>query len=400
MSKKEFLKRLNRALSTLPRDEREKTIAYYDELIEDRKEAGSTEEAAVAAMGDVRTIADDIIADAKERGVEIKRRGMPTAVKALIVVLSVVIGLAVIGSGAFAVLGLVNAANAGEWEKTENYFELDEKRLVEIDLTNLNAEILPSGDDKIHFSYYMNEDLVVYSFDETDERITFRQRQKNPMFWFVPNTDKYPVVVLIPEGFTGSIVSIITTGDMSFSDIRSAETIELKATTGDISVVNAAAKNAVITVTTGDVNVYRCDFSSSLGLSGTTGDVIIKNTELGFLSVSVTTGEIELENIVCGDMDIGTTTGSAKISSVRAKKANIHASTGSISLFDLDAEDITLKTTTGSITGTLVGSITDYTVESHVSTGKNNLPEAFGNGPRKLNARASTGDIRIGFSED
>ncbi|MBO4384827.1 MAG: DUF1700 domain-containing protein, partial [Clostridia bacterium] len=65
MSKKDFLKKLSKELEALPRDERDKTLAYYDEQIEDRKEAGATEEAAVDAMGDIRAIAGDIIQDAR-----------------------------------------------------------------------------------------------------------------------------------------------------------------------------------------------------------------------------------------------------------------------------------------------------------------------------------------------
>lgn len=99
MSKKEFLKKLGKELGTLPRSEMEKTLAYYDELIEDRKESGATEEAAVYAMGDIKTIAAEILSDAKERGVELKKHGMPTFVKVLLISLAVIVLAAGVGLG-------------------------------------------------------------------------------------------------------------------------------------------------------------------------------------------------------------------------------------------------------------------------------------------------------------
>ncbi len=63
MSKQEFLAQLRKGLSPLPQKEREEHINFYSEMIDDRMEEGLTEEAAVAAIGDVNTIISQIIAD-------------------------------------------------------------------------------------------------------------------------------------------------------------------------------------------------------------------------------------------------------------------------------------------------------------------------------------------------
>ena len=68
MQKNDFLKRLSRALGRLRRDEREKSLAFYREMIDDRVEAGLTEEAAVAEMEDIPVIAEGILRDAAARG--------------------------------------------------------------------------------------------------------------------------------------------------------------------------------------------------------------------------------------------------------------------------------------------------------------------------------------------
>ena len=58
------MRQLEARLASLPRSEIDKTKAYFDEMIQDRMEDGSTEEEAVAAMGDPAVVAAGILSDA------------------------------------------------------------------------------------------------------------------------------------------------------------------------------------------------------------------------------------------------------------------------------------------------------------------------------------------------
>jgi len=71
MTKREFLDDLKSRLSQLPPDEIGKRLAYYAELIDDMVEDGMEEAAAVAKLGDVSKIADDIL----------REQPLPTLVK-------------------------------------------------------------------------------------------------------------------------------------------------------------------------------------------------------------------------------------------------------------------------------------------------------------------------------
>jgi uncharacterized membrane protein len=51
MKKHEFLQSLNARLERLPERERRESLAYYEEMIDDRMEEGFSEDAAVAAVG-------------------------------------------------------------------------------------------------------------------------------------------------------------------------------------------------------------------------------------------------------------------------------------------------------------------------------------------------------------
>ncbi|MGE4485321.1 MAG: DUF1700 domain-containing protein [Oscillospiraceae bacterium] len=63
MTKSEFLEALRNALSQLPQNEIEKSIAFYEEMVDDRIEEGMTEEEAVSGFEDAGAIAKQIMLD-------------------------------------------------------------------------------------------------------------------------------------------------------------------------------------------------------------------------------------------------------------------------------------------------------------------------------------------------
>ncbi len=90
MTKNEFLTILTKELALLEWSEVEKTLAYYDEIINDRMENGESEEQAVESLGNVYAIASQILAEAnvkaKPKEPEKRKQTSPTA-KALAIIL-------------------------------------------------------------------------------------------------------------------------------------------------------------------------------------------------------------------------------------------------------------------------------------------------------------------------
>ena len=62
MNKQEYLAALRRVLEQMPPEEREKQLAYYDELICDMCEDGMSEEEAAARLGDPNAVAQELLA--------------------------------------------------------------------------------------------------------------------------------------------------------------------------------------------------------------------------------------------------------------------------------------------------------------------------------------------------
>ena len=68
MTKNEYIKKLKRALRQVKREERNKSLAYFSEVIDDRVEEGVSEENTVAELESVEEAAERIIAEAKAQG--------------------------------------------------------------------------------------------------------------------------------------------------------------------------------------------------------------------------------------------------------------------------------------------------------------------------------------------
>ena len=60
MNKKEFFALFRQELSGLPKEDLDERAAFYDEIINDKMDEGKTEEEAIAELGSVKTIVDQI----------------------------------------------------------------------------------------------------------------------------------------------------------------------------------------------------------------------------------------------------------------------------------------------------------------------------------------------------
>ena len=68
MTKQEFSDALRKALTNLPPEDLERSIDFYQEMIDDRMEDGISEEEAVAAIGSVAEVSQQILAEIQSFG--------------------------------------------------------------------------------------------------------------------------------------------------------------------------------------------------------------------------------------------------------------------------------------------------------------------------------------------
>ena len=87
MNKKQFLEALGASLKDVKKEEREETLAYYEEIIADRCDGGMSEEEAVSSLGSIDDIVRHVLEDAHFEKEEATNERVTAwdAVKALIV---------------------------------------------------------------------------------------------------------------------------------------------------------------------------------------------------------------------------------------------------------------------------------------------------------------------------
>lgn len=92
MNKSEFLNALSKELSVLSECDRLRSLHYFEEMIDDRMEEGCSEEEAVAAMGNPKEIAENILAeefaDKENTAPEKPKRTIPLWVGILLAVIA------------------------------------------------------------------------------------------------------------------------------------------------------------------------------------------------------------------------------------------------------------------------------------------------------------------------
>lgn len=77
MTKSEFLKELRKNLSKFNIDEINNIIDFYDEIIEEKQENGMTEDEAVASLGELKNIIDNVSAELVYKRSEKKKSRQP-----------------------------------------------------------------------------------------------------------------------------------------------------------------------------------------------------------------------------------------------------------------------------------------------------------------------------------
>lgn len=114
MNKQEFLSALQSNLSGLPQSEIEERIAFYSEMIDDRREDGLSEDEAINAIGSVEEIGAQIIADTPIAKIAIERIKPKRTLKAWEIVL-IAIGSPIWLSLAIALIAVILSIYIALW---------------------------------------------------------------------------------------------------------------------------------------------------------------------------------------------------------------------------------------------------------------------------------------------
>ena len=187
--------------------------------------------------------------------------------------------------------------------------------------------------------------------------------------------------------------------------------LSVKSSTSDVEIPkDFQFKTMDISLSTGSVT-NAASASELMNIKTSTGNISMENISVGNLELSVSTGKITASHVTCtGDMSIRVTTGKATLTDIRcqnfrsrgstgnlyltntvaAETFSIERSTGDVKLDGCDAAKIFIETDTGNVTGTL---LTEKVFLVETDTGRIDVPKSVTGG--RCEIETDTGDIRI-----
>ena len=381
MTREQFLNELKAALSAMETEEKEAVLAYYAEMIDDRIEAGMSEEAAVMAMEPVREIAARVL---EEAGIE----EQPAREQA---------------AGDADTKEIVRAA-------------ADVRELI------VRAECkkvtIVSGDTeevKLRYSIGCND---IFQLHDNDGVITLEHKIR-PISSFMNEqkngTEGMSLDSILSSAakFLGNLGERIFQVGSNFLSDNPGNDIEITLPQTFVGRLNAGTSNARISVedvnfsqplvlTTSNSRITLDEVKCLGGLTATTSNarIVLNDVHAASLHLSTSNGGVNLEDVIAvAEIEAATRNGAIDVNDtecggiLRLSTSNAH-----VELEDVAAPSISIRTSNASVSGTIRGNRDEYTVTSTTSNGSNRLGSSIG-GDKTLSVTTSNGSITLGFEE-
>lgn len=378
MTREQFLNDLNAALSGMKEEELEGVVSYYSEMIDDRMEAGMTEEAAVKAMEPVREIASRVLEEAG-----------------------------------------VNEPRVEKDEKNDDRQEIvrPAEAVRELHIQAENKRIKITSEDDIHdirlrYSIGSND---IFRLHEDDGILTLEHKMR-PITSFANEKGGDSLTLESILNGVGKFIASLgerVVNNSWFSGEAQENEIEITLPKTFCARLEAATRNGRILaedvtftqplrLTTSNAFIEAQNLNCAQDITFTTSNskIVLDDVNVNGGKLSTSNGRIVLDDMIVREELIAVSSNAAIRISDCQIGAGLAASTsnGAIELDSVSCPDITLKTSNGSISGTVQGNSDEYTVVSGTSNGSNQLGN-FGAGEKKLRAMTSNASITLKFEE-
>ncbi|MEX0417020.1 DUF4097 family beta strand repeat-containing protein [Bacillus sp. C30] len=229
----------------------------------------------------------------------------------------------------------------------EKSYSIEADKISQISLSDMDrsVDVVKSNDNEIHIMYFEN-DKESYAIDVSGEKNLIMKANTNKELkdYVGLNSDKTHrnVKISVPRGMESGIEIKTSKGDINLSEVNISGSVEATTSNGKIKASNVKSEKSFKVETKND-------------------DINLSNVDVkGSIDASVSNGNLDIEKVAVDDA-------------------------------------LKLKSKNGSINGTIVGSYDVFSISSHVSKGKNNLPENKSGGDKKLDVSANNGDINLEF---
>lgn len=346
MNKEQFLRNLRRMLRRLPPDELERILAYYREMIEDKVENGQAEEEAVRGLGDIRLLAQKILAEnPNRRPVNIGKIVGITALSLFGVVLVACIATAFFSAHLdFSQNGMHLVSGTSVLHSNDYEYKTYQTKSDGINTIHLSSEdkaivIEPSDSNQIKVDYVSNQ-YEKYNFSCEDGTLSItNEEQKKWARWAFDDDNAPRITVSLPKNYAGDIKVETNDSYIQVKDLKSLKDLV-------------------------------CETSNS------------------YIKVSSLSAQV---------LNFKTENAAISLNSVSAsKQLSAETQNATINLSQIESPDISLQTQNALISGTIRGSEDDYSIDAKTTNAINNLKNRSG-GNKKLSVETTNAIISVKF---
>ena len=338
MNKQQFIACFGSCLGSISTHERERIIAFYEEIIQDRLEYGETEEAVVASLGEPQRLAEDILSE------------------------------------------IPQTATISLPESKEFKAATQGLRNLRLNLRNQQLTVKISNDHQIHFHYRQSEGIQ-YKFGQAGDTLLIEQFEERVPFWHWGELFSHMKLVLeIPPEYCGDLSVVSKNAAILCSDFTNISHYDFETKNASIRISNISAQGMRMVTTNAKIDLRDLKL---------TGDIECKSTN----------AKIQGGNVSADSIHIGTTNGRLSLTDLCIEnRLKAVTTNGTIDCHSVAVRDMELQTSNGGIRADIAGKQTDYNISCSTTNGKCNVPnQILSESTRKLAARSSNGNINIHF---
>lgn len=259
MKKVEFLVKLREALEALPSEEQIRSVAFYEEVLDDRIEDGMDEEEAVAALGTVEDIARRILEEVP------------------------------------GTLSIPKKSDGYDrYEKKQYDTNNDKVRGVRIFTKNCPVNIEVSPDRDIHV-YYTDTEWEHYEIQCTDGLLEIRAVPTGDFFnrlWSMFHWKERTLTVELPGSFVGGAYVETTNGAFYVRGVTFGGRLELHTTNGAVKLESTQAPGIYARTSNGVIRLLRVT-SASIMANTSNGAVMFDRISSPDIFVETSNGAVK-----------------------------------------------------------------------------------------------------------
>lgn len=308
-----------------------------------------------------------------------------------------------ITASAFTALGLilfVAVMTVCDWDftklstveyKTEVYNPDGEFDKISIDTDTAEIELVPSENKECKVVCFESEKAEHYAAVENGT-LVISSTDKRKWYEYIGISLKTPkITVYLPQNSYNSLSVESDTGNITVPETLSFKTVQINGHTSDIGFFASVSDTVQIKVSSGNISVGTLT-ADSLSLAAGTGDIKVNSVSINNgINIKTSTGTVKLTDISCGSILADSNTGDMSFKNVLVSGSlSVESGTGNVGFDNSDADTVCVKTGTGDVTGTL---LSEKVFATKTSTGTVRVPKTASGG--KCEITTSTGNIII-----